>query len=142
MKVREIMTKDVATLSVDDSVAHAAQLMKQYNVGSIPVCREENVIGIVTDRDIALRSVAQGENSTNQKVRDIMTSNPVVINAETDIHDAARIMSERQIRRIPVVENNSIVGIVSLGDIAVEGKLQDDAEKALSNISEPSTPNL
>jgi CBS domain-containing protein len=142
MKVREIMTKDVATLSVDDSVAHAAQLMKQYNVGSLPVCREENVIGIVTDRDIALRSVAQGENSTNQKVRDIMTSNPVVVNAETDIHDAARIMSERQIRRIPVVENNSIVGIVALGDIAVEGKLQDDAEKALSNISEPSTPNL
>lgn len=142
MQVREIMTKDVATLNAKDSVERAAQLMKQYNVGAIPVCSEEKVIGIITDRDIALRSVAQGENGRNQTVREIMSSNPVVINSQTDIHDAARIMSERQIRRLPVVENNSIVGIVSLGDIAVENNLQDDAETALSNISEPSTPMM
>ena len=142
MQVREIMTKDVATLNAKDSVERAAQLMKQYNVGAIPVCSEEKVIGIITDRDIALRSVAQGENGRNQTVREVMSSNPVVINSQTDIHDAARIMSERQIRRLPVVENNSIVGIVSLGDIAVENNLQDDAETALSNISEPSTPMM
>jgi CBS domain-containing protein len=142
MQVKEIMTKDVATLNAKDSVERAAQLMKQYNVGAIPVCSEEKVIGIITDRDIALRSVAQGENGRNQTVREVMSSNPVVINSQTDIHDAARIMSERQIRRLPVVENNSIVGIVSLGDIAVENNLQDDAEKALSNISEPSTPMM
>lgn len=142
MKVKEMMTKDVATLNSKDSVERAAQLMKQYNVGAIPVCDEEKVIGIVTDRDIALRSVAQGENGRNQTVRDIMSSNPVVINSETEIHDAARIMSERQIRRLPVIENNNIVGIVSLGDIAVENHLSDDAEKALSNISEPSTPMM
>jgi CBS domain-containing protein len=142
MKVKEMMTKDVATLNSMDSVERAAQLMKQYNVGAIPVCDEEKVIGIVTDRDIALRSVAQGENGRNQTVRDIMSSNPVVINSETEIHDAARIMSERQIRRLPVIENNNIVGIVSLGDIAVENHLSDDAEKALSNISEPSTPMM
>jgi CBS domain-containing protein len=140
MKVREIMTKDVATLNADDSVERAAQLMKQYNVGAIPVCKEEDVIGIITDRDIALRSVAQGENSRNQKVREVMSSNPVLVNSETDIHDAARIMSERQIRRLPVVENKNLVGIVSLGDLAVESNLQDNAGEALTNISEPATP--
>lgn len=140
MKVKEIMTKDVATLNADDSVERAAQLMKQYNVGAIPVCSEENVIGIITDRDIALRSVAQGENGRNQKVREVMSSNPVLVNSETDVHDAARIMSERQIRRLPVVENKNIVGIVSLGDLAVESNLQDNAGEALTNISEPATP--
>jgi CBS domain-containing protein len=140
MKVKEIMTKDVATLNAEDSVERAAQLMKQYNVGAIPVCSEENVIGIITDRDIALRSVAQGENGRNQKVREVMSSNPVLVNSETDVHDAARIMSERQVRRLPVVENKNIVGIVSLGDLAVESNLQDNAGEALTNISEPATP--
>jgi CBS domain-containing protein len=140
MKVKDVMTKDVATLNPDDSIERAAQLMKQYNVGSIPVCENEKVIGIITDRDIAVRSVAQGENGRNQKVREVMSSNPVLINSETDIHDAARIMSERQIRRLPVVENNNIIGIVAIGDIAVETKLADDAGEALSSISEPSTP--
>lgn len=142
MKVKDIMTKDVATLNAEDSAEQAAQLMKQHNVGSIPVCEGENVIGIITDRDIALRSVAQGENGKNQKVRDIMSSNPVIASPDMDVHDAARIMSERQIRRLPVVENNNLVGIIALGDLAVESKLSDDAENALSNISEPSSPNL
>lgn len=140
MKLKEIMTKDVATLHADDTVLEAAHLMKQYNIGSVPVCNGEEVIGIITDRDIAVRSVAEGENFKNQKVRDIMTSNPVMVNQEMDIHDAARIMSERQIRRLPVVDKKNIVGIVSLGDIAVENNLQDNAGEALSNISEPSTP--
>lgn len=142
MKVKDIMTKDVVTLNAEDSAEQAAQLMKQHNVGSIPVCEGENVIGIITDRDIALRSVAQGENGKNQKVRDIMSSNPVIASPDMDVHDAARIMSERQIRRLPVVENNNLVGIIALGDLAVESKLSDDAENALSNISEPSSPNL
>ena len=142
MKVKELMTKDVATLNADDSVEHAAQLMKEYNIGAIPVCSGEKVIGIITDRDITLRSVAEGENVANQKVRDIMSSNPVLVNADMDVHDAARIMSERQIRRIPVVENNNLVGIVSLGDLAVESILKDNAGEALSDISEPSTPMM
>jgi CBS domain-containing protein len=142
MKVKDIMTKDVATLNPDDTVERAAQLMKQYNIGAVPVCKGENCVGVITDRDIALRSVAQGENGRNQIVREVMTSNPVLINSETDIHDAARIMSERQIRRLPVVEGNNLVGIVSLGDLAVESILQDNAGEALSNISEPATPSV
>ncbi|PRR78228.1 Hypoxic response protein 1 [Clostridium liquoris] len=142
MRVKEIMTKSIASLNVEDTVEHAAQLMKEHNIGSLPVCNGEKVIGIITDRDIALRSTAEGENVQKQTVRDIMTSNPVIVSPEIDAQEAARIMSERQIRRLPVVENNNLVGIVSLGDISVEPNLGHNAGKALSEISEPSTPNI
>lgn len=137
MKVKEIMTKDVACLNSDDSVERAAQLMKQYDVGSIPVCQQNKVIGIVTDRDIALRSIAEGKDTKRQKVQEIMSSNPVVGNPDMDVEDAARIMSQKQIRRLPIVDNNSLVGIVALGDISVEPSEQDTAEEALKNISKP-----
>lgn len=137
MKLKEIMSKDIACANQNDSIEKAAQLMKQYNVGSIPVCNQKNVIGIVTDRDIALRSVASGH--FNQSVGEIMTQNPVTGTPDMDVHEAAKIMGEKQIRRLPVVENNSLVGIVSLGDISVEPKLQDNAEQALKSISQPAT---
>ena len=142
MQVKDVMTKNVASLNPEDSVERAAQLMDEYNIGSIPVCSAEKVIGIITDRDIACRCVAKGENTKIQTVRDVMTSNPVVINSYSDIHDAARIMSERQIRRIPIVDNNTLVGMVSLGDLAVEPQISDNAKEALKNISEPCSPNI
>lgn len=138
MKVKDIMTKDIASLCSDDSVEKAAQLMSQYDVGSIPVCSGEKVIGIVTDRDIALRSSANGQNTKQQKVQDIMSSSPVVGSPEMDVRDAARIMSQEQIRRLPIVDHNSLVGIVALGDISVEPDLQDNAEEALKKISQSS----
>lgn len=137
MKLKEIMSKDIACANSNDSIEKAAQLMKQYNVGSIPICSQNKVVGIVTDRDIALRSVASGQFS--QSVGEIMTGNPVTGTPDMDVHEAAKIMGEKQIRRLPVVENNSLVGIVSLGDISVEPKLQDNAEQALKNISQPTT---
>ena len=137
MKVRDIMTKDIASLRSDDSIEHAAQLMKQYNCGSLPVCTQDKLIGIITDRDIAVRSVASGDDVTQKKVRDIMTNDVVFANPETDVNDAARIMSDRQIRRLPVVENNRIIGIVALGDISLEPACQENAEDALQNISKP-----
>ncbi|KGK90744.1 MULTISPECIES: CBS domain-containing protein [unclassified Clostridium] len=142
MKVKDIMTKNVASLNPEDTVEHAAQLMKEYNIGSLPVCNEEKVIGIITDRDIAIRSSAEGENVQKQTVRDIMTSNPVTIKSDIDVEDAARIMSERQIRRLPVIESNNLVGMLSLGDVSVESGSNETAGEALSNISEPSTPLL
>ena len=142
MKISEIMTKDVISLSVDDTAEHAAELMKEHNIGSIPVSTEERVVGIVTDRDIVLRCVAEGKDIKMQKVRDIMTSNPVVGNQNIDVDDAARIMSERQIRRLPIVDNNQLVGMVSLGDLALEPKLQVEAGEALSEISIPSAHNI
>ncbi|WP_139905028.1 CBS domain-containing protein [Clostridium thermarum] len=141
MKVKDVMTKDIAYVNADDNVERAAQLMSEYNVGSVPVCENGKVIGIVTDRDIALRSVAKGTECKNQTVRDIMTSNPVCGYPDQDIHDAARVMSERQIRRLPIVENGTLVGMLALGDIAVEPTLSDNAEEALKNISEPCSPS-
>lgn len=140
MKVSEIMTKSVASLNTDDTVERAAQVMVEHNIGSVPVCSGENVVGIITDRDITLRTVAKGENPRTQIVREIMSSNPVVIDPEMDAHDAARIMGERQIRRLPVAQNEKLVGFVSLGDIATDPKLKDDAEGTLSGVSEPCTP--
>lgn len=139
MKVKDVMSKDIACLRSDDSVERAAQLMKQYNCGSIPVCTQDKIIGIVTDRDIALRSVASGQDVTKECVGDIMTKDVVFANPETDIHDAARLMSDRQIRRLPIVENNSLIGIVALGDISLEPACQDSAEDALKNISKSGT---
>lgn len=135
------MTTEIASLNQEDSIEKAAQLMKQHDVGSIPVCSEQKVVGIVTDRDITLKSVAEGQDTKQQKVREVMTSNPVVGNPEMNVHEAAKIMSEKQIRRLPIVENNSLVGIVALGDLSLEPGLRDDAESALSHISEPGGNN-
>lgn len=137
MKVKDIMSTEIASLNTDDTIERAAQLMKQYDVGSIPVCSKEKVIGIVTDRDIAVRCVAAGQDTKHQRVQDIMTSDPVVGSPEMNVNDAAKLMSDRQIRRLPIVENNSLVGIVALGDISLEPALSDNAEEALKNISKP-----
>ena len=139
MKVREIMSKDVASLRSDDSIERAAQLMKQYNCGSIPVCTKDKIIGIITDRDIAVRSVASGQDISQQRVGEIMTESVVFGSPDLDVNDAAKLMSDRQIRRLPIVENNSLIGIVALGDISLEPACQDSAEDALKNISLPGT---
>ncbi|MHB8127421.1 MAG: CBS domain-containing protein [Mobilitalea sp.] len=136
MRVKEIMSRDIAHLKSDDSVERAAQLMKQYNCGSIPVCTQDKLIGIVTDRDIALRSVASGQDP-HQKVGDVMTGNVVFGSPEMDVNDAAKLMADRQIRRLPIVENNSLIGIVALGDISLEPACQNSAEDALKDISKP-----
>ncbi len=136
MKLKDIMSVNVAKVDSNDSIEKAAQLMKQYNVGSIPVCKNNSVVGIVTDRDIAIRSVANGQ-SSEQTVNEVMTQNPITGSPDMDVHEAARVMGQKQIRRLPIVDNNSLVGMVSLGDISIEPKLQDNAEQALSSISKP-----
>ena len=143
MKVKDIMSKEIASLRSEDSIEKAAQLMKGHNVGSIPVCSsEEQIIGIVTDRDIALRAVATGGSGKGLTVGSIMTPNTITGNPEMNVHDAARIMSEHQIRRLPIVENDSLVGMVSLGDISLENTLANDAGEALSNISQSDDNHL
>ncbi|MBU3112812.1 CBS domain-containing protein [Clostridium lacusfryxellense] len=142
MKVSEIMTRDVISLSVDDTVERAAELMKEYNIGSIPVNTEDRgVVGIVTDRDIILRCAAEGKDIKTQKVRGIMTSNPVIGDCDIDVNEAARIMSERQIRRIPITSSNKLVGMLSLGDLALEPNLREETTQALGEISIPSCHN-
>jgi CBS domain-containing protein len=137
MIVKDIMTTDVAWVSSDDSVEKAAQLMKQHNVGSIPVCNQNSLVGIVTDRDIALRSVASDQDPRQQQVSSIMSTDCTVGRPDMNVNDAAKMMSERQIRRLPIVDNNNLVGIVALGDISLEPSSQSCAESALKNISKP-----
>ena len=142
MKVKDIMSTDIACIGLEDSIQKAAQLMKRYDVGSIPVCENKEVIGIVTDRDIALRSVADGEDTSSQTVADIMTANPVVREPNMNVHEAAKIMSQQQIRRLPIVDHGNLVGFVALGDISLEPNLQEDAEEALRDISEPGSHSM
>lgn len=142
MEIKNIMTKTVTTVTPEDTVERAAQIMKEHNVGSIPVCRGEELVGIITDRDITIRSASQGQNVHQQQVREIMSSNPVTGTQNMDVHEAARLMSERQIRRLPIVENNKVIGIVALGDLAVEPNFANEAESALSNISVPASPEM
>lgn len=139
MRVRDIMSKDVACVRSYDSIERAAQLMKQYNCGSIPVCTDDKIIGIITDRDIAVRSVASGDDVTEKRVGDVMTDSIVFASPDLDVNDAAKLMSDRQIRRLPVVEGGSLIGIVALGDISLEPVCQESAEDALNNISKPGT---
>lgn len=142
MKIKDIMSKTIAFMKPEDTVILAAQLMKKHNVGSIPVCRGKKVIGIITDRDIVLKAVANGSNPATLSVSEIMSPNPILGSPEMDVTEAGRIMGENQIRRLPVVENNEMVGIVSLGDIAVEPMIKDKAGDILSEVSEPSPAKI
>jgi CBS domain-containing protein len=134
VKVKQIMTTDVSTVAPNDTVTKAASLMGQLNVGSVPVTDNNRVVGIVTDRDIVLRGVAKGQDA-NQKVSEVMTTNVKCVASDTDVHTVADIMAENQIRRLPVVENDQLVGIVAIGDLAVENIFENEAGEALHTIS-------
>ena len=136
LKVRELMSKDVRTITPCQSIKDAANIMNTVDVGSIPVVDNQRLVGIVTDRDIVLRSVAEGR-ETKQKISDVMTTNITSVTPDTDVHEAANIMASSQVRRLPVVENGNLVGIVAIGDLAVEGKYVDESGEALHNISKP-----
>lgn len=135
MQTKDVMTTDVATVRPQDTIENAAKLMQKYDVGSIPVCEDRRIVGIVTDRDIALRCVAEGKSTGQAPVSEVMTTNPVTASPSTDVHEAARLMSEKQIRRLPIVDRNTLVGMVALGDLAVEPDLSDNAGDALKDIS-------
>ncbi|SHJ90757.1 CBS domain-containing protein [Tepidibacter formicigenes] len=141
MKVRDVMTKDVSYVTVNSNIAKAADIMRDLDVGIVPVCDENKTpVGVVTDRDIVLRSVTDTVNS-NQHVGSIMSRNVVSVTPDTDAHEAASLMASNQIRRLPVVENNKLVGMLSLGDLAVVNIHVNEAGEALSHISEPASPD-
>lgn len=140
MKVKDIMTKNVVTVKPDASVCEAAGLMQKYNIGAVPVCDHNGVVrivGIVTDRDIVVRNVAAGSDPKSTPVSSIMTTNVITVSPETDVEEVGAIMSGKQIRRVPVVDNDSLVGIVALGDLAVDTRVDSKASAALTEISRP-----
>src|SRR4051794_17715393 len=122
MKIRDVMTPNPKTVSPNDTVQSAAQLMRAEDTGAVPVVENGRVLAVVTDRDIVVRVVAEGD-SPMRSVRDVASADLVTVSPETSTREASALMSERQVRRLPVVENGRLVGIVSLGDLAVkEGK--------------------
>ncbi|MBU8877689.1 CBS domain-containing protein [Bacillus sp. FJAT-29790] len=134
-KIRDIMTDNVDSCSLLDNVYEVAVKMKELNVGAIPIVDNEKLVGMITDRDIVLRCVAE-KHPGSSKVEVIMSNDLVTVTKDTTTREAARLMAEHQIRRLPVVEGDRLVGIVSLGDFAVRHLTDEQAGVALSEISE------
>ncbi len=136
MRVRDLMSKSVVTIAPEESAALAARLLSRHELGALPVCAADGTLaGIVTDRDIVTRCVAAGEEPGRVPVRDIMSPAPSVITPETPVSAAARLMAQRQVRRLPVVEQGQVVGMLSLGDLARSRRTDTEAAEALSDIS-------
>lgn len=138
MKVKELMTSDPAKVGPDDVIAKAATAMKQEDCGAIPVVRDGKLIGIVTDRDITIRVVAEGRDPKTTKVAEIMSADPITIAPDADISEAAAIMAKSQIRRLPVVEDGQLLGIIVTAQLARRDKVSATGE-TIKEISEPAS---
>jgi CBS domain-containing protein len=139
-KCNEVMTKDPVCCLPNDMVAKAAQLMKRENIGSIPVIENEQtrkLVGIVTDRDLALKIVAEGRDANSTKVETAMTRKVVTCRAEDDLQKALDAMSEHQLRRMPVVDNdNKILGIIAQADVATRVNQPEKTAAMVKQISQ------
>ena len=137
MQVQQLMNPCVVSIDPGESAALAARLLARHNVGALPVCSGAGaLLGMVTDRDIILRCVAAGEDPAHVPVRTIMTRHPAAVSPDADPRQAARLMSGQQIRRLPVVDNGKVVGMLSLGDLAKCGRWEMEISRALTDISE------
>ncbi|MFE8605607.1 CBS domain-containing protein [Archangium violaceum] len=140
MKIRDVMTPDAVAAHPGTTLMAAAEMMRLLNVGSLPVVDGERVVGILTDRDIVVRGLALGFNPRTASVADVMTRNVQTCSVDDDVEDVAHQMRELQVRRLLVVdERERLIGIVSLGDLAMEMEDQRLAGRVLEGISEPST---
>ncbi len=133
--VKEIMSTDCVTLTLQDNVFEAALKMKQHNIGFIPVLDGKKLVGVVTDRDLVVRGYAE-KHSGSTAIQEVLSEQLTTVNPETSVDDAAKLMANEQIRRLPVVEHGNLVGVVAIGDMAVRTKFEDEAGEALSKISE------
>lgn len=135
MNITQVMTTDVWVGSPDDTLQKAAQMMSDYDFGILPIVDNNQLVGMLSDRDITIRAVAKGFSPNEHNVREIMTHDVQHINQDESVEDAAQMMSDLQVRRLPVVDSDEqLVGIVSLGDLAIS----DDkaAGQALESISQ------
>jgi CBS domain-containing protein len=136
MKVSEVMTRDVQTVRPDEPVQQAASFMLSADAGSVPVTDGDRLIGMITDRDIAVRGIAKGY-GPDTPVRELMTDEIICVREDEDVDDVASKMSEAQVRRLPVIDDQErLCGIVSLGDLSRDAD-EDAASEALEGVSEP-----
>lgn len=135
--VTDVMTRNVRTLTPSDTVASAAKAMGELNVGVIPVCEGDKLLGVVTDRDIVVRAVAQGLNG-NTPLAKVMSTDVRTARESDDLDTVLADMASSQIRRLPVLDGaERLVGIISIGDIAVKGQDEEDVGQSLADISSP-----
>ena len=136
MKVRDCMTKNVICVAPEETLAVAARLMARYNVGMLPVRRQDgSLCGILTDRDIAVRCVAAGKDAETQTVSSCMSGRIVSVSPDTDAAGAAAKMAAEQVRRLPVLQNGRMVGMVTLADLSSGGACEMEAAQALAEIT-------
>ena len=145
MQIREIMTQGAEVIYIDDTAQEAAAKMRELDVGALPVCDGDRIQGVVTDRDMAIRLVAEGYDPARTKVSDIMTAGVSYCFDDQSVEEAVILMEAEQIRRLPIFNHEKqLVGMLSLGDIALRTEGTEDeelADEALKDISEPSEPN-
>jgi CBS domain-containing protein len=138
MQVHEVMTCEVQCIRPDATLQDAAQQMKKLDVGSLPVCDNDRLAGIITDRDIAIRSVSEGHDPHADRAGDVMTREVFFCFEDQNVEEVAEQMREKQVRRLPVLNREKrLVGIVSLGDLAIETGDDQLVGHALEGISEP-----
>jgi CBS domain-containing protein len=139
-KVRDVMTGNVETISPDADLQAAAGRMKDLDIGPLPVCdANQKLVGILTDRDITVRATAEGRDPYTTRVQDVMSPEVYFVDADADVEEAARLMSQHQVRRLCVLDSDrKLVGIVSLGDLALSGADDATTEQTLEAVSEPS----
>lgn len=139
MNIEKVMTRDVEYCRPDTPIHQVAAKMKELDVGVMPICEGEQLAGLATDRDIVLKAVAVNT-SLDSPISEVMTTDPVRGTIHMSAEEAADLMADVQIRRLPIVEDGKMIGIVSFGDLAVTANLEDDAGNALEDISTPSEP--
>jgi CBS domain-containing protein len=135
MNIRDVMTPNPRTIAPGESIQNAARIMRDEDTGVVPVVDNGRPIGVITDRDIVVRAVADG-GALDGPVRDICTGTVVTASPDMSTRDAAQLMSDHQVRRLPVVENERLVGIVSIGDLAVKEGKDSRTGDTLQSISE------
>jgi CBS domain-containing protein len=134
--VRHAMTEAPKTAKPDMNAADAAALMKQFDTGVIPIAKGEELLGLVTDRDLVLRVIAERKDPTEVRLGDILTRSPVTVSPDTKISEARDLMAEHRVRRLPVVKRDRLVGILSLGDLALADASKRAVGEALEEVSE------
>jgi CBS domain-containing protein len=128
-RVREVMTKNPRTCAADAAVIEAARLMKQEDVGSVPIVEDGHLVGTLTDRDIVIRVIAEGRDPQSTKIRDVASHDLVTIDPDQDLDEALHLMAQHQVRRLPVVEEDGeVVGMLAQADVAREGDEQQVGE--------------
>jgi CBS domain-containing protein len=142
VKLNAVMTRDVDVVAPQATLQEAAERMKSLNVGSLPVCDGDRVLGMITDRDITVRATAAGQAPDSTKVNEVMTPDVIYAFDDQDVKEAAKLMAEHQIRRLLVLNRDMrLTGIVSLGDVAVEAGNDRMTGDVLEQVSQPSQPN-